>query len=73
LEPLSGHFCLSRIERERKVRLGNISVTMDTENDDVVDAHRETSFMHFFYQQTTFMHVFMCIQKAMMKLWWNNG
>ncbi|KAK7378713.1 hypothetical protein VNO80_04159 [Phaseolus coccineus] len=27
-------------------RLGHISVTMDTEKDDVVDAHRETSFMH---------------------------
>ena len=28
LEPSRGHFCLNRIECERKVKLGNISVTM---------------------------------------------
>lgn len=36
---------------------------MDTENNDVVDAHRETSFMQ----------VFPCTQKTMMKLWLDNG
>lgn len=35
-----------------KLNWSNISVTMDTGNDDMVDAHSESSFMH----------VFMCIQ-----------
>lgn len=52
LEPSCGHFCLSPIECERKIRLGNISVTMDTGMANVVAAHWESNFMY----------VFMCIQ-----------